>query len=93
MLEAATGDDRLISYLVDEAKNGKEALEKVKQAYDDGRYSYGLILMDCNMPIMDGFEATDLIREFLEYKSLPQPMIIALTGYTEDQYINKVYAH
>ena len=57
----------------DKALNGKEAVEKVlKRAEEEkkdpchchrGRQNYKLIFMDCNMPIMDGFQATLKIRE------------------------------
>ena len=45
-----------------DAKNGKEALEAVIEntsSYNNKMCSFSLILMDCNMPIMDGYEATE----------------------------------
>lgn len=58
------------------ARNGREALEKVKaEAYD-------LILMDINMPDIDGFEATRLIRQLFDQESLP---VVALTAYTTEE--------
>ena len=51
--------------LIDQANNGLEALKQVKRAFNEGLYSYGLIFMDCSMPVMDGFEATDNIRNFI----------------------------
>ncbi|GAA6152585.1 response regulator [Pseudoteredinibacter isoporae] len=39
------------------AINGKEALDKMQQQ------TFDIVLMDCNMPIMDGFEATQIIRD------------------------------
>ncbi len=57
----------------DQALDGSQAL--VKHAEQD----YGLILMDCQMPIMDGFEATRKIRE-IEGKQGRHTAIIAVTA-------------
>jgi len=53
-------------------ENGLQAVEAVKQQ------KFDLILMDMQMPIMNGFEATQKIREMPEYKETP---IIALTAF------------
>ncbi|GAB4300191.1 MAG: hypothetical protein Kow0098_27320 [Ignavibacteriaceae bacterium] len=53
-------------------ENGIEAIEQVKQQ------KYDLILMDMQMPVMNGFEATEKIRQLDEYKDTP---IIALTAF------------
>jgi PAS domain S-box-containing protein len=56
---------------VDTANNGKEAVDMVSsQLYD-------LILMDIQMPEMDGYKATELIRRMSQYKNTP---IIAMTA-------------
>jgi CheY-like chemotaxis protein len=57
---------------------------------NQGAYcEYELILMDCNMPIMDGYESTNQIRKFLKTKKLKQPIISAITGHTEQSYATK----
>jgi len=48
--------------LIDVAENGAIALEKVQQK------DYSLILMDLNMPVMDGYTATQEIRKLQEAK-------------------------
>ena len=48
---------------IDHAFNGQEAIEKVYNAINEG-YSYGLIFMDASMPVLDGYEATEHIRNF-----------------------------
>lgn len=58
------------------ANNGEEAVAIYKQEHD----SIGLILMDCRMPVMDGYEATETIRRFEQMESLAPSYIIALTA-------------
>ncbi len=61
-----------LGYSADIAGDGAEAVEMLqKQPYD-------LILMDCQMPVMDGFEATQAIRAFPS--ALSQIPIIAVTA-------------
>jgi CheY-like chemotaxis protein/anti-sigma regulatory factor (Ser/Thr protein kinase) len=66
-------------YNVEVAENGKEAVEKIFA--EPGKFD--LILMDINMPKMDGREATKLLRK-TGFKEIP---IIAMTAYAmkEDQ--------
>ncbi|HNW98881.1 MAG TPA: PAS domain S-box protein [Bacteroidales bacterium] len=74
-----------MGYKVDTAFNGIQALEK----YDNSEYD--IILMDGQMPKMDGFEATQIIRE-KELKSKKHTKIIAITGYAvtgdKEKFIN-----
>jgi osomolarity two-component system sensor histidine kinase NIK1 len=55
--------------------NGLEALEAVKQR------RYDVILMDVQMPVMGGFEATAKIREYERENALSRTPIIALTAH------------
>ncbi|MEX2130809.1 MAG: response regulator [Pseudohongiellaceae bacterium] len=55
------------------ADNGREGVEKIRQEHFD------LVLMDLQMPIMDGFEATREIRKFKSREQLP---ILALSAAT-----------
>ncbi len=63
-----------IGYPFDVANNGLEALEKVKQ------HRYRMILMDCQMPVMDGYLATRRIREYETAADLNKTPIIAMTA-------------
>ena len=62
--------------VVGEAKNGREAIELLENVDID------LILMDIRMPIMDGVEATKIIKD-----KYPKIKVLILTTFNEDKYI------
>ena len=70
-----------MGFIVDVAENGKQAVEKV--AASSGEYV--VVLMDVQMPIMDGYTASRKIRE-LEDERLAKVPIIAMTAnaFSED---------
>jgi signal transduction histidine kinase/ActR/RegA family two-component response regulator len=65
-----------LGFQTDSADNGKEALEKVTTNHN----GYDVILMDCQMPVMDGYEATRYIREWEKSNGQSGTPIIALTA-------------
>lgn len=73
-----------LGYDCDIANNGREAFQK----YETHRYD--LILMDMQMPELDGLKATEIIREFEKNEQIDRPAyIVALTANTlvEDKHL------
>lgn len=68
------------------ANNGKEAVDLV--ATSDKKFDF--ILMDINMPIMDGYDATSTIKNLDTNNEIP---IVALTALVLDSEINKMFRH
>jgi PAS domain S-box-containing protein len=60
-----------VGFFVDLAENGKQAVDKVETT------EYDIVLMDVQMPVMDGYEATLAIRREPKFDQLP---IVAMTA-------------
>ncbi len=71
-LKVATLMLQKLGCTVEQAANGVEAVDRVKME------TFDLILMDCHMPVMDGFEATRAIRASETFSA--QVPILALTA-------------
>lgn len=82
VVEDYEGNIVVMSYILDDlqceydiAKNGLEALEMWK------KHHYDVILMDVQMPVMDGFTATSEIRQTERQKHLPRTPVIGMTAH------------
>jgi PAS domain S-box-containing protein len=64
---------------VDTAENGEQAVALFKQA------TYDVILMDVQMPVMDGLQATRAIRQYEQQHQRPATPVIALTASVMDR--------
>ena len=97
--EVAAGLLELLGYHVDSAEDGRQACTLT------ATHPYSVILMDCQMPVMDGFTATATIRERERQTQAARIPIIALTanameGDRErclaagmDDYLTKPFSH
>lgn len=76
----------ILGYPVTIAKNGIQGLDLWKNK------NYDVILLDCHMPVMDGFEMAKEIRKKEEYDNLPRIPIIAITADALNGDADKCYA-
>jgi len=91
LLADDSADNRLLiqAYLkkypfqLDMAEDGEQALGKFQAD------SYDLVLMDMQMPVMDGYNATRRIREWERQQQVPPTPVIALTAYALKEEIQK----
>lgn len=74
-------------FRIDVVSNGHQAVNATED------FNYGLILMDVQMPLLDGFQATEMIR-FLEHQNQKERTpIIALTAHALQGYREKCLQH
>ena len=59
----------------------------MKEGYEKNKYVYALVLTDISMPVMDGYELADEIRNFYRQNRIAQPMIVACTDQVEEKFI------
>ncbi len=70
-------------YIIDSAANGKIAVEKFRSG------KYDIVLMDMEMPIMDGYKATKEIRKWEKKEKKAATPIVALTAHALKEYEKK----
>lgn len=71
----ATAVLKMNGYTTDVAENGKIGIEKFEQT------DYDIVLMDIQMPIMDGIECTKEIRKIEDHNGWDRIKIIAVTAF------------
>ena len=72
-----------LGYHADVSTNGQEAVNA------SSKVQYDAIIMDCEMPVMSGYQATQIIREREESEGKPPVPIIALTAHAATGYKEK----
>ena len=74
-----------VGFTIDIASNGAEAVEKMEQAPAG---TYDVILMDIQMPVMDGYEAAKRIRAMEDQKKAEIPIVaVTANAFEEDRKI------
>jgi len=84
--KVATGILARFGIQPDIAENGQEAVDAFKDRL------YDLVLMDCQMPVMDGMRATRLIREHEKRHGQRPAPILALTAHATREELDPCYA-
>ncbi|MEO6724119.1 MAG: response regulator [Blastocatellia bacterium] len=74
---------KMNGYEVIEARDGQQAVDCIRLDKPD------LVLMDISLPVIDGLEATRMIRRDAEFQTLP---IIVVSGYDSPETLDRVKA-
>jgi two-component system sensor histidine kinase/response regulator len=74
---------KILPYTLDFAENGQVAIDRFKSN------QYDLVLMDIQMPVVDGYTAVRMIREWEQKDGRAQTPIIALTASALDEAVHK----
>lgn len=69
--------------------NGSEAVAEIQARHE----LYDLVLMDCDMPVKDGYQAARHIRDYEAARGLSRIPIVALTAHAEQSLRNKSIQH
>lgn len=99
-LSALVAEDNIVNQMVIEGmlkklgvscvlcENGQVALDTIKANHD----RFNIVLMDCEMPVMDGFAATRRLREWELSNQTAAHIVIALTAHTEAEHRQRVFS-
>ena len=70
-----------LSFKVEAVWNGKEALEYLEAAQEGKKAKPDIILMDVQMPVIDGYKATHILRHHVPYRAYTKDVpIVAMTA-------------
>ncbi len=74
------------------APDGRKALEHYTASLNNPEGGSSCILMDCEIPEMDGFEAIEKIRLLEKCREIDQVNFYALTAHAVQEYVDRCYA-
>ncbi|MBF0309682.1 MAG: PAS domain S-box protein [Magnetococcales bacterium] len=85
--DVAVATLELFGCRVSVAHNGQQALHALQEAVPP----FDLLFMDCEMPILDGYETTRRLRRWEEERSRPRIPVVALTAHVLDESRQKCF--
>jgi CheY-like chemotaxis protein len=71
------------------ANNGFEALQFVKETLDDQDFKFDLVILDLNMPIMNGHEACRQIKQLFSEEIITRNKLVTFDNFTEFAFSNQ----
>jgi len=79
-----------LGYNVKAATGGLEAIETIRTSVSDGEM-IKVIFMDCQMPLMDGFETTRSLKKMMANNEIPIIPILAWTANNGEEDVRRCY--